>query len=57
MIDAAASLDRWAGGFERAAQGLRRSAQSLPSWLGVASLAFHAAAAANESNGRVVIDQ
>lgn len=47
---------RLAGGFELAGHGFRRAAASLPSWLGVASLAFEAAASACEDTAEQARD-
>src|SRR5918996_5082481 len=40
VMDAVTSLDRMASGFEHSAQGFRRAASAVPSWLGFASVAF-----------------
>jgi uncharacterized protein YlxW (UPF0749 family) len=40
VLDAVNRLDRMASGFEHSAQGFRRAAGAVPSWLGFASVAF-----------------
>jgi hypothetical protein len=44
VLDAVNRLDRMASGFEQSAQGFRRAANAMPSWLGVASTGFQALA-------------
>jgi hypothetical protein len=48
VMDAVNSLDRMAGGFESSAQGFRRAAAAVPSWLGFASVAFEGLAGSLE---------
>ena len=48
MLDAVNRLDRMASGFEHSAQGFRRAAGAVPSWLGFASVAFQGLASSLE---------
>jgi Restriction endonuclease fold toxin 5 len=48
VLDAVNRLDRMASGFEHSAQGFRRAATAVPSWLGIASLAFEGLASGLE---------
>jgi hypothetical protein len=48
VMDAVTSLDRMASGFEHSAQGFRRAASAVPSWLGFASVAFQGLAGSLE---------
>jgi uncharacterized protein YukE len=48
VLDAVNRLDRMASGFEQSAQGFRRAASAVPSWLGFASAAFQGLAGSLE---------
>jgi hypothetical protein len=48
VLDAVNRLDRMASGFEHSAQGFRRAAGTVPSWLGFASVAFRGLASSLE---------